>query len=91
MSGLKKLSQNVLKARAKKLYFDRNAKITKIYCDEFGRFSYNKQSLLEVNKLIDVEVFEIKAAGLKVDSSVIVKDLQKDAEKAKAEKESKSK
>ncbi len=82
---MEKLTEEVLKARAKALYFDKNPKIDKIFVDEFGRFSYNKQNLLEVNKLTDAKVFEIKNKGLKADPDLVkkIKEDSKPPEKKK--------
>ena len=63
MRNLKRLSESELVKRAKELYFDHNKKIEKIFVDEYGRFSYDKQSLIEQNGK-EVGVFEIDRKGL---------------------------
>ena len=65
MRNLKRLSEAELVKRAKELYFDHNKKIEKIFVDEYGRFSYEKQSLIEQNSK-EVGVFEIDRKGLEV-------------------------
>jgi len=87
MSHYKKLEEKELAARAKVLYFDKNPKIIKIYCDEFGRFAYRKQDLLEVNKNTDVKIFEINSKGLKADAESVAK--VKESTKPKKEEEKK--
>ena len=83
-----KLSEAVLKARAKKLYFDNpnnNAKV--IFVTEDGRFSYSKENLQEITKhdpsmgILKIEKDQTKGA----DTSKIVdySEISKAAEDAK--------
>jgi len=55
----------MLVARAKKLYFDKNSKIKHVFVDAFGRFSYNKGNLLEINSITKAEVFKIDKNSIK--------------------------
>jgi len=65
MRNLERLSEAELTKRAKELYFNRNPKIDVIYADEFGRFSYNQQSLVEQNEA-STGVFAINRKALNV-------------------------
>lgn len=57
---MEKIEKKILVARAKKLYFEKNPNIKEVYVDVYGRFSFNKGNLLEVNKVKKDEVFLIK-------------------------------
>jgi len=84
-----KLTEQELMARAKKLYFDRNKKIKEMYADEFGRFSYNKGNLLEINKGKDIAVLLITKEAVSGVSTkdVPVYDNAEDKKKLKSKKQ----
>lgn len=90
---MKKLSKQELTARAKKLYFDKNKKIEKVFCDENGRFSYNSGNLMTINDGKDVSVFEITRKGTssintdKVNSFDKKEDIEKEFKPKKEAKE----
>ena len=63
MRNLESLKEEEIIKRAQELYFDHNKKVDVIYADEYGRFSYNKQSLIEQNDS-KVKIFEINRKGI---------------------------
>jgi hypothetical protein len=70
MRNLARLPEAELKRRAKELYFDKNKNIKVIFADEFGRFSYSKEALIEQNEQ-STGVFEINAGALKEDKTAV--------------------
>lgn len=83
MRHLEKLSKDEICRRAKTLYFDKNPKIKTIFADEYGRFGYNAQNLVELNRISNAEVFEINKDALKGVKTDDVLDLSKDEDKLK--------
>jgi len=63
MRNAKKLSQEEILRRARKLYFDVMPDLQFIFADEYGRFSYRDQSLIEQNRHPETIVFKINRSG----------------------------
>lgn len=85
MRNSEKLTQTELIKRAKVLYFDKMENLTAIYADEFGRFSYNAQSLIEQNKVSNANVYKIPRTG-KVAKEELKQEKESDKLKAENEK-----
>ena len=64
MKNAKKLDEKEILRRAKVLYFDVMPSLQFIFADEYGRFSYNQQSLLEQNRYPEGTVYRINRDGI---------------------------
>ncbi len=76
---MKKVAQSELKKRAKALYFDKLEKLEVVFADEYGRFSYNPETLVEINRKKDVDIFKIDRKDIKgIDATKVVDFSKKD-------------
>ena len=64
MRNLERLPEEELTKRAKELYGNKNPSLERIFVDEYGRFSYQKQYLIEQNQP-NVAIFQIDFKALK--------------------------
>jgi hypothetical protein len=82
---MERLSQTELKKRAKKLYFDRNKKIKRVFVDEFGRFSYTPENLKQINQGSGVKIIALTPDDCSKVNTTDVPNLTEEAAKKKAE------
>jgi len=75
---MKALTNAELNQRAKALYFDKNKEIKEMFVDEYGRFSYTPENLVELNKGSKVKVMKITRDKVSDINTSKVNDLSTD-------------